>query len=49
MPLRVSERILAIRLMGKVNTNPAAAEKLGIVIVKDPGDLSHSNSDNDKS
>lgn len=49
MPLGVRERILAIRLMDKVNANPAAAGKLGIVIVKDPGDLSCSNSDSDKS
>jgi hypothetical protein len=36
MPLSVKERILAIRLMDKVNANPAAAEKLGIVIEKIP-------------
>lgn len=39
MPLSVRERILAIRLMDKVNANPAAAKKLGIVVVNGPGDL----------
>lgn len=39
MPLSVRERILAIRLMDKVNANPAAAKKLGIVVVNGPEDL----------
>ncbi len=39
MPLSVKERILAIRLMDKVNANPGAAEKLGIVVVNDPEKL----------
>lgn len=32
------ERICAIRLMEKVNKNPAAAEKLGIIVINGPGD-----------
>lgn len=32
------ERICAIRLMEKVNKNPAAAEKLGIIVMNDPGE-----------
>lgn len=32
MPLGVRERILTIKLMEKVNKNPAAAQKLGIVV-----------------
>ena len=32
MPMRVRERILAIRLMEKVNANPAYAKAFGIVV-----------------
>lgn len=32
-PLGVRERIHAIRLMEKVNKNPAAGEKLGIIVM----------------
>ena len=32
MPVSVRERILAIRLMEKVNANPAYAEAFGIVV-----------------
>lgn len=48
MPLSVKERILAIRLMDKVNANPAAAEKLGIVIVKNSSCQRNSVSKTDK-
>lgn len=34
MTVGVRERILAIRLMEKVNANPAAAGKLGIAVAK---------------
>lgn len=37
-PLGVRERIRAIRLMEKVNKNPAAAEKLGIIVMNALGD-----------
>lgn len=33
MTVGVRERILTIRLMEKVKENPAAAEKLGIVVI----------------
>ena len=33
MPVSVRERILTIRLMEKVNANPAYAEAFGIVVV----------------
>lgn len=32
MPMSVRERILSIRLMEKVNANPAYAEAFGIVV-----------------
>lgn len=35
MPVSVKERLLTIRLMEKVNTNPTYAKELGIVVVKD--------------
>lgn len=37
MLLGVRERIIAIRLMDMVIANPAAAEKLGIVVINGSG------------
>ena len=51
MPLSVRERILTIRLMEKVNANPAYAEAFGIVVVKghaEPGRQTAFNSARDK-
>ena len=52
MPVSVRERILTIRLMEKVNANPAYAEAFGIVVVNghaEPERQTASNSANHKS
>ena len=52
MPVSVRERILTIRLMEKVNANPAYAEAFGIVVVNghaEPERQTASNSANNKS
>ena len=45
----VKERILAILLMEKVNKNPAAAEKFGIIVINGPGDQVKPGSEKTKS
>ena len=52
MPVSVRERILTIRLMEKVNANPAYSEAFGIVVVNghaEPERQTASNSANNKS
>ena len=51
MPVSVRERILTIRLMEKVNANPAYVEAFGIVVVDgqaEPERQTASNSANHK-
>ena len=52
MPVSVRERILTIRLMEKVNANPAYADAFGIVVVNgraEPERQTASNSADNKS
>ena len=52
MPVSVRERILSIRLMEKVNANPAYADAFGIVVVNgqaEPKRQTASNSASNKS
>lgn len=37
--MNVRERILTIQLLNKINANPAAAKKLGIIWENSPGEL----------